>query len=163
MKVAAKRCAHCGCWFHPRPQSAWDQKFCGRPQCRRARKSRNLRSWRKRHPDKKYAAKVRAWAAAYPDYWRRYRKSHPEYARRDKERRSSSMKATRRSANETGWTSIAVEKLQAIEALRKSECSANETGWPRRVEAIEDYLLSTRARLCSANRNRLELSGSAAP
>lgn len=164
MKEPAKRCAHCGRWFRPRPQSARHQKFCGRPECRRARQWRKLRSWRKRHADSatRYGAKARAWAAAYPDYWRHRRKSNREYARRDNERRGKAMKAARRSANETAWSAVAVEKLEAIEALRGEKCSANETGWTRRVEAIEEYLLSTGSGLCSAKRNRMDSHGALA-
>jgi len=159
MKICSKRCAYCGRWFRPRAQSAKHQKFCSRRQCQLARRRRKLRRWRKLHPDKakKYAPKVRAWAAAYPNYWRHYRKTHRQYAHQDNDRRKKAMKASRRSAKETGWKSIAVEKLQAIAALRRQKCSAKETGWPRRVEAIEEYLLSTAQLPGSANRNRMAM------
>lgn len=153
MKVAQGCCVYCAFRFEPDPRAIRvvrgirrvTQKTCGRAECGRARGRRKLRRWRELHPDHaaKYAPKVRAWAKAYPDYWRRRRKRCPEYARRDDMRRARAARAARRSANETGIALVAVEKLSVIAALREAGCSANETGIARRVSALEDYALST--------------------
>jgi hypothetical protein len=152
-----KRCPYCGQYYRQDPR-ARVQQCCGRAECQRARKRQNLRRWRSLHPDhaQRYAPKERAWAKAYPNYWRHRRKTNREYTQRDNARRAKAMKAARRSANETGLDSLVVEKLQAIKSLRTLGCSANETGIVRRMEAVEDYLLSTGMRFCSAKRNRLD-------
>lgn len=83
MKVKRKRCPYCGRLFSPDPR-ARIQKCCGLPKCQGARKRQNLRRWRSLHPDheQRYAAKERAWAKAYPNYWQVYRKDHPDYTAR---------------------------------------------------------------------------------
>lgn len=165
MKPGQKLCAYCDRSFEPSPHAVRvvngvrrvTQKACDREKCRKARGRQKLRSWRKRYPERaaRWLPKVQAWAKAYPDYWRQYRATHPEYVRRDNERRAKAMRAARRSANETGSAPIVVEKLRAIEALREAECSAKETGLSRRVGAIEEYLLSTSARPCSAKQTMM--------
>lgn len=151
MKVNRKRCPYCGQLFQPDPR-AHVQKCCGRPACQRARKRQNLRHWRSLHPGnaERYQAKERAWAKAYPDYWRDYRKRHPEYVARDGQRRAAAQKRARRSANETGMRRAVVEDLRILDALGKPICSANETGFHRRVSAMEACLRSTAAVVCSA-------------
>lgn len=153
MKIGKERCDYCGHWFEPDPCAVRvvqgvrrvTQRTCGRAECRRERGLQNLRRSRKLHPSRgaKYAPKVRAWAKAYPDYWRRYRATHPEYVLRDNARRAGAARSARRSAKETGLARIAVEKLSAISVLSRAGCSANETGLSRRVGALEDYVLST--------------------
>lgn len=151
MKAKQKRCPYCGRLFHP-DRRARVQKCCGQPGCQRARKRQNLRHWRSLHPGHadRYQAKERAWAKAYPDYWRDYRKRHPEYVARESQRRATAQKRARRSANETGMKQAVVENLRILDALEKPTCSANETGFLRRVGAMEACLRSTVAVVCSA-------------
>lgn len=159
-----KRCPYCGRYYRQDPR-AHIQRCCGSPACQRARKRQNLRRWRSLHPDHgiRYAAKKRAWAKAYPDYWRAYRKARPGYVARDKRRRVGSRRRAKLSANETGMRQVLVEKVRALEAWQGVEVSANETGISRRVSAIEDCLRSTVAVALSARRNRLDFQGVAAP
>lgn len=158
MKAKRKRCPYCGRLFR-RDRRARVQKCCGRAACQRARKRQNLRRWRSLHPDHadRYQGKERAWAKAYPNYWRVYRKKHPEYVARDSLRRAAALKLARRSANETGMRRNVVEKLCILDRLEPPICSANETGFLRRVNAIEECLRSTVAMMCSAKRNRVEI------
>ncbi len=157
MKASQKRCPFCGRMFE-RDARARVQKCCGRAECHRARKRQNLKRWRVLHPDHatRYEGKERAWAKAYPDYWRSYRAAHPEYTACDNQRRVHARRRAKLSANETGMRQIVVEKLHALDLFGEAEVSANETGFLRRVNAIEDCLRSTVAMTLSARRNRLE-------
>ena len=150
--MPASRCRYCGRLFRPDPRTARFQKSCGREACRLARQRQKLRRWRALHPDhaKRYQPKVRAWAKAFPNYWRHYRKGHPKYVRRDNCRRCTAMKGSRCSANETAMTRVVVEKLRALESLGPRIYSANETTIARRVDAMEECLRSTVAIVCSA-------------
>ena len=80
-----KRCAHCGCPLDLNPRSK-NQRYCGRPECQRARK----RMWQKNKmaTDPDYHANQqdcnRAWREKNPHYWRDYRRNHPGYAERNR-------------------------------------------------------------------------------
>jgi len=75
-----QRCAGCGKTFRPRPQVP-HQMYCSAADCQRARR----RCWQqaKRQSDADYrenqARAQRAWAQRHRDYWREYRRTHPEY------------------------------------------------------------------------------------
>lgn len=157
--MARKRCRICGVLFLPDPRVGTRQKVCGRKKCQKYRKRMKLRSWRARHPEHVavHSGKQKAWAKAYPHYWRHRRGRDLRYTRRDNRRRREAMRRRRRSANETQWRAVVVEKLRVISALRGEECSANETQILRRVEAIEDCMLSTGAGACSAKEVQMAL------
>jgi len=85
VKKVQRKCKACGCDFPPRPQNP-DQQFCSKLKCQRERKRR----WQKhkRATDADYrdnqARAQRRWAQAHPDYWREYRRKHPDYAARNR-------------------------------------------------------------------------------
>lgn len=142
MKVASKRCLNCRRRFQPDPRAARQQRACAREPCRRARRRLKLRSWRKRHPGSAAPspAKVRAWAAAYPDYWRQWRAKHPGYREREKRRLRAKRRRGRRVANVTGMAEIAVEKLRGL-AAAGPQGVAKETGLSRRVDGVVEFLI----------------------
>ena len=76
-----KRCVACGQAFHPRAQSP-GQCYCSLPACQRERRRRWQRA--RRHDDPAYQENQtraqRAWVERHPDYWREYRRTHPEYS-----------------------------------------------------------------------------------
>jgi hypothetical protein len=82
-----RRCAGCGTAFWPRPQVP-EQKYCGKPECRRSRR----RSWQqaKRGMDADYrdnqARAHRAWAGENSAYWQAYRSAHPDYVQANREK-----------------------------------------------------------------------------
>jgi hypothetical protein len=82
-----RRCAACGEAFRPCPRVR-DQQYCGKEDCRRARRRRWQRA--KRQADADYADNQvraqRAWARENSAYWQAYRSEHPEYAQADRER-----------------------------------------------------------------------------
>lgn len=80
-------CRCCECWFIPRANVP-NQQYCSRRICQNARRQR----WRKHKlsadPDYKadqYAAQ-RRWCEKNPDYWKRYRGSHHEYGKSNRQK-----------------------------------------------------------------------------
>jgi hypothetical protein len=138
--VMSKRCKACGCLFHPRPQVP-DQSYCPVPECQRERRRR----WQqqKRQGDPHYRENdvdhYKAWAATNPDYWKRYRDSHPGYADRN---RSLQQDRNRRQpaeviANEGASTpvfSLPSGRYRIIPIM--SEGIANEDAWIVEITVI---------------------------
>ena len=159
MEIIKKKCIHCGQSFLPDPRVGRRQKRCAEEECRKAANRRKVRKWVQCNPDilPSLQAKMRVWAKAYPDYWRRYRKEHPDYCQRDNQRRAASLRKQRCSAKLTSMRTIAVEKLQRIEELAPENCSAKLTQRDRRVDGIMDYLLWTVKKPLSAKQTHIGL------
>lgn len=141
MKKARRICRHCRESFEPEPRAAKVQRYCRKKKCQQARRRRKYRRWIGQ-PENAAAHReaLKAWAKDYPDYWRRYRATHPDYVREDNQRRAESVRKERMFRKATDWRQIAVERLDAVEAMGAGECSAKQTDWPRRVEGILGYL-----------------------
>ena len=83
--MESKQCAACGQPFQPRPQVP-KQTYCSASDCQRERR----RQWQrfKLQTDPAYqgnqSSAQRAWLDRNPNYWREYRKSHPEYVERNR-------------------------------------------------------------------------------
>ena len=75
-----RRCAACGKAFRPRSQVP-DQTYCSALTCQRVRRRRWQQA--KRQSDADYrenqARAQRAWVQGHRDYWREYRRTHPQY------------------------------------------------------------------------------------
>jgi hypothetical protein len=140
--MARKCCLCCGRWYRPDPRAARVQKACVRSACRAERRRRKQRSWLKRHPGygSSRSLKVRAWAATYPDYWRRYRREHADYVERDNRRRRTSRRQVERAAKQTEIAEIVVEKLRMVRA-EGPKSAAKQTGIARRVDALVEVLI----------------------
>ncbi len=140
-KATEKCCRHCGDPFTSKPQVAKVQKYCGKEACQQARQRRKYRRWIAK-PGRSEARReyYRAWAKDYPDYWRCRYATHPEYVERDKLRRVTARRRAKLSAKQTDWRAIAVERLDAIEAMGVPAWSAKQTDWARRMEAMLGYL-----------------------
>lgn len=78
-------CCHCGELFPTSPRHK-NQRFCGKPECQRARKA----AWQrhKMHTDSDYRFNQKLshkeWAENHPGYWKEYRKKHPDKAERNR-------------------------------------------------------------------------------
>lgn len=155
MENSKKECRYCGRWFMPDPRVGKRQKRCFLEECRRAENRRKRQKWVRGHPLEKAERKVKArtWAYAYPHYWRQYREAHPEYARRDNERRAKALRKERCSAKITSMREVAVEKLSLIQRAVPEDCSAKITERDRRVDGIVDYLFWTVKGSLSAKHN----------
>jgi hypothetical protein len=76
-----RRCSACGVAFRPRSQVP-DQMYCSASACQQARRRRWQRA--KRQSDADYrenqARAQRAWVQGHRDYWREYRRTHPQHS-----------------------------------------------------------------------------------
>jgi hypothetical protein len=97
--MGERRCAGCGESFRPRAQVR-DQEYCGKEECRRARRRRWQRGKRQNDADYRdnQARAQRAWARENSAYWRAYRSGHLEYAQADRERAKQRQRDCRRRA-----------------------------------------------------------------
>lgn len=81
----SRRCAACGKPFTPRPNVP-NQRYCSCPSCQRERRYRWHEERLASDPD--YQANQRharsAWQGRHQNYWKEYRKSHPEYCERNR-------------------------------------------------------------------------------
>jgi hypothetical protein len=92
----ARLCAHCR---HPLPLSTknLNQKYCGQPECQKARK----RLWQKQKmaSDPAYRENQRQanneWLKKNPQYWDQYRQNRPEYTNRNREKSKERMRIRR--------------------------------------------------------------------
>ncbi len=160
MKLRNCLCPICKEAFTPHPRNAKGncrQKTCGKPYCRQEWQLRRRRGWNKLNPGgakclESRRLKNRAWAKAYPDYWRRRYQTHPEYVERDKRRRVAARRKAKVSAKRTPLPQVLIEKLHALDSCQPAKVSSKRTPSFRRVEAIEDCLRSTVEVLWSAKR-----------
>lgn len=139
-KRSKKRCEFCHKWFMPHPRAP-HQRCCSNRTCRKKRKARADKNWNLKNPGygKGRTLKIRVWAKEYPDYWRKYRRKHPDYVARDNRRRCSSYKRRKISAKQDAVHKISVEKLESIRVLEPVS-SAKQDAVHRRVDSILDYL-----------------------
>ncbi len=76
-QIRRRKCLHCNCLFRPDPRNRRHQRFCSKPECRRASKARSQRRWLSKPANRDYfrgpehVARVRAWRAAHPGYGRK--------------------------------------------------------------------------------------------
>jgi hypothetical protein len=84
--MTAKRCLSCGRSFRACPNTP-HQNYCSSAQCQRER--RTLWQRDKRRNDRDYRENQerahQTWLDRHPDYWQRYRESHPGQVLRNRE------------------------------------------------------------------------------
>ncbi len=95
--MVKRRCAACDGLFTPR-RNVPHQRYCSKPACQRARRRRWQRDKRRQDADYRanQARAQRAWCARHRDYWRRYRRAHPQYTARNRERQRERNRHRRR-------------------------------------------------------------------
>jgi hypothetical protein len=78
-------CVYCGDLFEASPRHK-NQIACKKAECQRARKAEWQRHKMKTDPAYKASQEIsqKQWSRAHPDYWKRYRKKHPEKAERNR-------------------------------------------------------------------------------
>lgn len=137
----SQRCIICHLWFQPNPRTIRNQKACSRLPCQKQRKFLANQSWRIRHPRYNHSRrhKVQAWAKTYPDYWRHYRATHPDYVERDNRRRRLSRKKALCAAKQDAIDQIAVEKLRGIPTVGP-ESAAKQAAILRRLNGVVEFL-----------------------
>ncbi|MEX3639962.1 hypothetical protein [Paraburkholderia sp. BR14320] len=81
-----RTCAACGAHFSPLAHVP-NQRYCSLKACQLARRRNWQRARMRTDPDYR-ANQARAqasWCARHPDYWRRYRETHPACRERNRE------------------------------------------------------------------------------
>jgi len=78
-------CGNGGHFFPPNPRIK-NQKYCGKPECQRARKAAWQRRKKAADPDYREGQKLsrQKWAQSHSDYWRIYRSEHPQKTERNR-------------------------------------------------------------------------------
>lgn len=72
-----KKCCNCKEFFTVEPRSRKRQKYCKKPECRKASKSSSQKRWMSKTENKMYfqgaehVQRVRQWRAEHPGYWRK--------------------------------------------------------------------------------------------
>ena len=82
------KCLNCNEKHHSHPRKRGRQKYCSKPECRRASKKASQQQWATRPENQDYfcgpanCERVRQWRLAHPGYWRS-KKSASETALQD--------------------------------------------------------------------------------
>lgn len=116
-------------------------KVCAQTACQRERKRLTDARWwaENRGYDTARASKKRAWAAAYPSYWRRYRANHPDYVKSNRDQTRERKKASRLVfANQVA---ISRDPVGYLEDLRLPGMFANQVTMNRSVDGILTFLV----------------------
>ena len=85
-KRRRRKCRNCGELFRPDPRNLRHQRYCAEPVCRRASKAASQQRWLAKAGNRDYfqgpenVARVRAWRAAHPGYWRQIRRALQEHS-----------------------------------------------------------------------------------
>jgi hypothetical protein len=70
-------CLHCRTYFRPDPRNARNQKYCSRPECRKASKAASQKKWLNKpencavYGGAENVKRVQLWRKQNPGYWRR--------------------------------------------------------------------------------------------
>lgn len=86
MRVRRKvRCVHCGKSFTPNPRLGTRQKTCGSEKCKRLQNlAAQKRCEKENHDD--YYQNRKDWHSSRPNFWKDWRKNHPEYVAKNRVR-----------------------------------------------------------------------------
>ena len=109
------RCAACEDLFAPQCNVS-DQTYCSKPECQRERRRRWQRQKLREDPDYRanQTAAQRRWRERHPDYWSRYRRTHPAYTERNRQQQRQRNRYRRQAA--TGPSAPAIAKMDVCEA-----------------------------------------------
>ncbi len=114
--MGRKPCAACGDRFTQR-RNVPDQQYCSKPECQRERRRRWQRDKLKQDPDYRanQAVAQQRWRERHPDYWRNYRRTHPEYTARNREQQRK--RNRRRGLTATGPSPPPIAKMDVYEEI----------------------------------------------
>jgi hypothetical protein len=76
-RIRKHKCLNCRDFFHPDHRNAKRQKFCSRPECRKASKAASQQRWLKKPENSNYFSgpdnvrRVQEWRKSHPGYWRK--------------------------------------------------------------------------------------------
>ena len=78
--IKRKKCCNCNTLFRPDPRNVNRQKYCSKPQCRKASKAASRQRWLQKPENQDYfcgpdnVERVQQWREINPGYWHRKRK-----------------------------------------------------------------------------------------
>ena len=82
IRTRRRRCRHCNELFLPDSRNRSRQRYCSRPECRKASKAASQRKWLDKNPDyfrgPVHVERVRQWRAKHPGYARIKKKTLQE-------------------------------------------------------------------------------------
>jgi hypothetical protein len=138
--MGTPHCMNCGDGFVPNPRVGANQKVCGKEECRQARKRLADQAWRAKNPDygASRAAKVRAWALAYPHYWRKRRAKSPDYVQRNRDQTRERMRASRLVFAKQD--AIQRDPVGYLEALRPLPLFAKQDAMAGSIDGLVTFL-----------------------
>jgi hypothetical protein len=119
MSKTTHKCAHCREQFKPNPRVK-NQKYCGKRECRKARRAKWQRDKIATDEDYRENQKIcsQKWEVRHPGYYRQYRRKHPEYTERN--RILQQIRNNRRSNNRQGKLIAKMDSLIRPYYLRDS-------------------------------------------
>jgi hypothetical protein len=81
-----KKCPFCPASFLPNPRVGERQKTCGGQACQKALKAANNLRWRKTNPEyyRRDFDRLKDWLADHPGYLKAHRQSHPDYVAKNR-------------------------------------------------------------------------------
>ena len=78
------KCFHCREFFIPCPNSRHTQRYCAKPECRKASKAAAQSKWLNKAQNRSYfrgpenVERVQRWRERHPGYWRKKRSLRPD-------------------------------------------------------------------------------------
>lgn len=138
--MGTPHCTICGDVFVPDPRVGANQKVCGKEECQKARKRLADKAWRARNQGygASRAGKIRAWALAYPHYWRKRRAENPDYVERNREQTRERMRASRLVFAKQD--AIRRDPVGYLEALRPLPLFAKQDAMAGSVDGLVTFL-----------------------
>lgn len=138
--MKGSHCMVCGDGFVPDPRVGTSQKVCDKEECRRTRKRLANQAWRAKNQGygASRAPKVRAWALAYPHYWRQRRAKRPDYVQRNRDQTRERMRASRRMFAKQD--AIRRDPLGYLETLRPLPLFAKQDAMAAILDGLVTFL-----------------------
>jgi hypothetical protein len=74
--IKRKKCRNCHGLFTPEPRNVKRQRYCSKPECRKAAKAESQRKWLQKPENRDHfrgavnVLRVQEWRKAHPGYWR---------------------------------------------------------------------------------------------
>jgi hypothetical protein len=76
-RIKRRKCKHCGGLFLPDPRNVTRQRYCSKPECRKASKASSQKRWLEKPENQDYfrgpdnVERVQRWRKDHPGYWRK--------------------------------------------------------------------------------------------
>jgi len=76
-RIRMRKCANCHVFFVPNRRNAWHQKYCTKPQCRKASQAASWKEWFAKEENRDHfrgpvnVLRVQEWRKKHPGYWQR--------------------------------------------------------------------------------------------